>query len=408
MADQAIASTPPLSGIRVLDFSHILAGPFCTRLLADLGADVVKVESSTRPDRMGVSKDDSDYKGRRDRPASFLNTNRNKRSLTLNLKTDGGRDMARRLAAVADVLIENFSAGVMARLGLDYEDLRDANPRLIYIGMSGYGHAGPRRDWTSMNANLQAYTGLMMVTGAEGGLPVSISNSWNDYIGGLHACFGILQSLAERAQTGLGAHLDLAQFECSVATLAPMLLAGAVNRTAPPRLGNRSTHAAPQGCYRCAGDDDWCVISVQTDEQWHALKAVLGDPSELLDPELDRLIGRLKRHDEIDAVIEAWSCQLSNLEVEGRLKAAGIPAERMRTAKDVVDCPDTGEVFQPMEDPPGWQMLVTGLPFTFQRSPVAPLSPAPRVGEHTRDVLQEWLGASTEEVERLDTEGALT
>ncbi len=237
----------PLAGIRVLDFSHILAGPFCTRLLADLGADVARVETIIRPDHLGERKAGPDSKGLPDRPPSYLNINRSKQSITINLKTEAGRKLVTRLATVADVIVENFSAGVMARLQLDYERLRSLNPRLIYVSMSGYGHNGPRRDWTSMNMNLQAYTGLMMTTGAENDPPVAISNSWNDYMGGFHACFGILQILAERNKTGVGANLDLSQCESSVATLGALMVHSAVNRTLPQRLGSRSTRVAPQG-----------------------------------------------------------------------------------------------------------------------------------------------------------------
>ncbi len=320
----------PLAGVRVLDFSHILAGPYCTRILADLGADVAKVESHSRPDATGAVRLPPEYTGRRDRSTSFLNTNRNKRSITINLKSDGGKALAARLASVADVLVENFSARVMDRLDLGYRHLQPVNPRLIYVSMSGYGHNGPRRDWTSMNSNLQAYTGLMMVNGTEEDEPISISNSWNDYMGGLHATVGILQALARRAKTGVGMNLDLAQFECSVATVGPLLLASAVNGEAPTRLGNRSTSVAPQGCYRCAGRDEWCVISVQTDEQWRALLDVMEANGRFREPDFATVLGRLARHDEIDRAIESWTSELAKEEVERRLRAAGVPAERMR------------------------------------------------------------------------------
>ncbi len=397
----------PLAGIRVLDFGQILAGPFCTRLLADLGADVVRLETASRPERLGATRDDPDFKGRKDRTASYLRTNRNKRSITVNLKTDAGRALATRLAAAADVLLENFSAGVMARLKLDYEHLQPLNPGLIFVSMSGYGHDGPRRDWTSMNMNLQAYSGLMMVTGAEGDLPISISNSWNDFIGGFHACFGVLQSLSDRARTGVGRNLDLAQFESSVATLAPLVLASAVGGSAPTRMGNRSDSAAPHGVYRCAGEDEWCTISVRSDEQWQALVTVMGSPEWAKDARLETLTGRLPHQDMIDGHIEAWTRTLENTDVEARLKAAGVAAERMRRIKDVVDPPDAGAVFRTTEDPPGWPILVTGLPFTFSRSAVAPLQPAPGLGQHTQEVLGEWLGMNESEIGALEEEGAL-
>jgi crotonobetainyl-CoA:carnitine CoA-transferase CaiB-like acyl-CoA transferase len=293
----------------------------------------------------------------------------------------------------------------MARLGLDYERLRPLNPGLIYVSMSGYGHDGPRRDWTSMNLNLQAYTGLMTATGDASEPPVAISNSWNDYIGGLHACVGILNALSERAVSGQGAQLDLAQFECSVATLGPSLLAGLVNGSVPPRLGNRSTHAAPQGVYRCAGRDEWCAISVQTDAQWQALAAAVGEPAWATDARLASLVGRLRHQAEIEARLEAWTSELPNTEVERRLQAAGVPAARMRRIREVVE--EGPRVFRPLEDPPGEQMLATGLPFTFSRSAIAPLAPAARLGEHTAEALREWLGLDAAEVETLEAQGGL-
>ncbi len=397
----------PLTGIRVLDFSHILAGPFCTRLLADLGAEVLKVESATRMDRTGVTRQDPSFKGRTDRPPSFINTNRNKRSITLNLKNEQARAVTKRLAGVADVIVENFSAGVMGRLGLDYDDLAPANPGLIYVSMAGYGHTGPRRDWTSMNMNLQAYTGLMMATGAEGDLPTSISSSWNDYIGGLHATFGVLNALNERQTTGKGANLDLAQFEASVATLGPLLLASAINGQPPTRLGNRSTSAAPQGCYRCAGKDDWCVITVQTDEQWSALVEAMGDPGWATDERFTDVTGRLRHHDELDAQIEAWTSELANTEVEHRLRDAGVPAERMRRIREVMEDPATSSVFKPIQDPPGYEFTVTGIPFSFGRSGTTPIASTSALGEHTQVALSEWLGLSIDEINGLEAAGAL-
>ena len=397
--------TAPLAGLRVLDFSHILAGPFCTRLLADLGADVARVETIIRPDHLGERKTGS--KGPPDRPPSYLNINRSKRSVTINLKTEAGRKLVTRLASVTDVIVENFSAGVMARLQLDYERLRSLNPRLIYVSMSGYGHHGPRRDWTSMNMNLQAYTGLMMTTGSESDPPVAISNSWNDYMGGFHACFGVLQVLAERNKTGVGANLDLSQCESSVATLGSLMVYSAVNRTLPQRLGSRSTRVAPQGVYRCSGADEWCAISIQNDEQWRALANAMGNPAWAGDARFETVLGRLRAHDEIDAQIETWTSRLENTEVESRLQLLGIPAERMRRIKDIVDSPDSGQVFHPMEDPKRGPTLATGVPFGFSRSLLSSLTPAPTLGEHTRDVLRDWLGIAEGEFAELEKQGML-
>src|SRR5918997_369775 len=332
----SVAPVPaPLDNIRVLDFTHVLAGPFCTRLLADLGADVVRIESSKHPDHPWQSSYISDDQ----RHASYLNTNRSKRSISIDLKNTGGQKLALKLAAVADVVIENFSAGVMGRLELDYETIEKLNPRLIYVSMSGYGHNGPRRDWTSMNMTLQGYSGLMTVTGAEGDPPTAISNSWNDYIGGLHACFAVLQALEKRAASGRGSHIDLSQFECSAAMIGPLLLSSAVKGKVPLRLGNRSDVVAPQGVYRCAGADDWCALRIDNDEQWKRLTEVLGNDKLRSDTRLSSAAGRMNHHDEIDREIQAWTQQHSNTEVARRLQAAGIPAERVRRIDQVIDEP---------------------------------------------------------------------
>ena len=397
----------PLAGVRVLDIGHIVAGPYTSRLLADLGADVVKIESRSRREGLGRTRLPAGYKGRRDRSPHMLMINRNKRSVTIDLKSPSGVAIASRLGAVADVLIENFSAGVMDRLGLGYESLRASNPGLIYLSASGYGHNGPRRDWTSMNLNLQAYSGLMMTTGAEGDPPTTVSASLNDYLGALHGCVAVLNALYERKVTGHGANLDLSQFECSIASLGALLMASSVNKVVPPRMGNRSEDAAPQGCYRCLGDDQWCAVSVRNDEQWKALVALLRAYPELRDARFACLEGRLAHHDDIDAAIERWTVQLPDVEVEERLTLAGIPARRMRRTKDILADPQIERVFAPIEDPPGHWPLMPKLPIEFSRSPVTEVSRSPHIGEHTSVILQEWLGLSTTQVADLDNEGAL-
>jgi crotonobetainyl-CoA:carnitine CoA-transferase CaiB-like acyl-CoA transferase len=394
----------PLQAIRILDFSHVLAGPFCTRLLADLGADVVRVESNKHPDHPWQSTYVSDDH----RHASYLNTNRSKRSIAIDLKNPAGQNIAFKLAAVADVVIENFSAGVMGRLKLDYESLKESNPKLIYVSMSGYGHNGPRRDWTSMNMNLQGYSGLMTVTGAEGDPPTAISNSWNDYVGGLHAGFAVLQAIDKRAESGRGCLIDLSQFECSASMIGPSLLASAVNGTVPPRRGNRSDTVAPQGVYRCAGRDDWCALSIQNNEQWHALAEVIDKKHWRLDSDLNSAHGRMAHHDEIDRAIEAWTKQFSSAEVQSRLKAVAVPAAPVRRINAVIDDPGPAPVFSSMKEPRVGSMLTTRLPFTL--SPVSLPEPrsAPRLGQHNAEVLPEWLHLSGAELNQLATQNALT
>jgi len=392
----------PLAGIRVLDFTHVLAGPMCTRLLCDLGADVVRVESTKHPDTPWRSASDDEL----GRSFAYVMVHRGKRSITLDLKAETGNALARRLAGVADVIVENFSAGVMPRLGLDYASLAPGNPRLIFLSMSGYGHDGPRRDWTSMNSNLQAYSGLMMATERDGQPPVAISNSWMDYIGGLHGAFAVLDRLADRVTSGHGYYIDLAQFECGVASLGSLLLAGIVDGVLPPRIGSRSESAAPQGVYPCAGDDRWCAISVAGDAQWRALGTVLGNPSWCSDARFANLAGRRAHHDEIDRELGAWTRTLAPEEVERRLTAAGIAAAKMRRMDDVLGhlAPQSAFRFVPG---PGQPTLHTVLPFGDAPRAEPQFGATPRLGEHTADALRDWLALDAAEIARLTETGAL-
>lgn len=378
----------PLKGVRVLDFGHILAGPFCARLLVDLGADVIKVETASRQgSRRGAQV------MRNGGPIVLSDINRNRRSIDLDLKSDVGRDIAQRLAARADVLVENFSSGVMDRLGLGYDVLAASNPGLVYASMSAFGHTGPHKDWTGMNVTLQACSGMMLATGEEGDAPTGISNSWNDYIGGLHSAVAIVGALHERRATGRGRNLNMAQFEGSAGMIGSLLLYSAITGAAAPRAGNRSSTAAPQGVYRCAGTDEWCAISVETDVQWQALLDAFGAGARIIRrAELGARAGRIAHHDEIDAVIEAWTKSLAPIEVENQLTVAGVPAAAMRRGNELGDVEEWRQVLHPIQNAGGFDWQVPGLPFTFAGvSPVTPLC-TPAAGEHSDEVLRDWLG----------------
>jgi benzylsuccinate CoA-transferase BbsF subunit len=392
----------PLAGIRVLDFTHVLAGPMCTRLLTDLGADVLRVESTKHPDTPWRSTSDDDL----GRSYAYVMVHRGKRSITLDLKSETGNAVARRLGLVADVIVENFSASVMPRLKLDYDSLAGENPRLVFVSMSGYGHDGPRSDWTSMNSNLQAYSGLMMATETDEQPPVAISNSWMDYIGGLHGAYAVLDRLAERVKTGRGAYVDLAQFECGVGSLGSLLLAGIVDGELPARPGNRSNGAAPQGCYPCEGEDQWCAISIEDDEQWHALGMAIDNPRWSADPRFASLVGRLRHHEEIDRGLNDWTRTQPPDEVEHRLTVAGIRAAKMRRMDDVLENPDRQTAFR-FIDGGNAPILHTVLPFGFAPRDEPAFAAAPRLGEHTDEGLRDWLGLDVAEIARLHETGAL-
>jgi benzylsuccinate CoA-transferase BbsF subunit len=378
----------PLTGIRVLDFGHIVAGPFCARMLADLGADVVKVETATRRGRTGARRGGAS-RTPSGRTPLLAHINRNRRSIDLNLKTEEGSALAHELIDTADVLVENFSSGVMDRLGIGYGDVSKTNPRLVYASMSAFGHTGPRQAWTGMNVTLQAFSGMMLATGESGDPPIGISNSWNDYIGGLHTAVAIIGALAKRRASGLGCHLDVSQFECSVAMIGSLLLASTVTGKAPARTGSRSASSAPQGCYRCAGADQWCTISVQTGAQWQALLLELGTAAgNLHDSQFATLDGRTLHHDAIDAAIEAWTSALGAADVEARLQARGVPAAAMRRGNDIAQTDEWQRILKPL----GAGEQSVGLPFSFRGTAPAALTPAPRVGADSDGVLHDWLG----------------
>ncbi|HWE76658.1 MAG TPA: CoA transferase [Stellaceae bacterium] len=390
----------PLSGIRVLDFGHIVAGPFCVRLLADLGADVIKVETATRQGRTGARRGQRPG-GTNGRTPHLYHVNRNRRSIDLNLKTERGLAVARQLIDKADVLVENFSSGVMERLGIGYRTLARTNPGLVYCSMASFGQSGPRQGWTGMNVTLQACSGLMLATGAQNDPPIGISNSWNDYIGGLHAAVAIVGALSKRRATGKGRHLDVSQFEASVAMIGSLLFASAVTREPPRRLGSRSSTAVPQGVYRCAGEDQWCTISVQSDAQWQKLRVLLG-----ADLRGDLLDERLAQQDKIDAAINAWTNGLSPHDVEKQLTDAGIPAAAMRRADEIAAAAEWQQVLRPLTEHGEAGPKVIGLPFSFRGSTPREATEAPRMGASGNEALREWLGLDDPAIAELMREEA--
>jgi crotonobetainyl-CoA:carnitine CoA-transferase CaiB-like acyl-CoA transferase len=257
-----------------------------------------------------------------------------------------------------------------------------------------------------MNSNLQAYSGMMMVTEQEGNPPVAVSNSWMDYVGGLHGCYSVMQALVQRKKDGKGRNIDLAQFESGVGSLGPSLLAGILDGTRPQRMGNRSSSMAPQGCYPCAGDDQWCVISVEDNEQWRALAQLIGGPELAQDARFQNLAGRMRYHDMIDGHIEAWTKSKTPEQAQQQLQAVGVPAQRMRRMNDLLAQPED-HVFhlQPGKPQP---TLLTGLPFHFVPHEAQAFGNAPRLGEHTEMALKTWLGLEPSEIAKLQKAGALS
>ncbi|MBI3969489.1 MAG: CoA transferase, partial [Chloroflexi bacterium] len=400
-------SSSPLAGVRVLDLSWVLAGPFCTRILADLGAEVIKVEPPVSGDG---ARWNPPFHGRRRDPSRgglFVDLNHNKRAIAVNLKDSRGLEIVRRLATEwADVLLENFTAGTLERIGLDPAELTAANPRLSVIRLSAYGQTGPYRDRIGYAPLMQAMSGLSAVMVyppdrlAGLGLPLS------DYNGGLHGALLALAALLGRDETGRGAIFDLSQFEAAVRLLGPALLEGQAPTANQQVGGNRDLARdwAPHGVYPAAGVDRWLALAVPSDEVWSALREALGNPDWAAAPELRTAAGRVARADRLDGLLATWTRTQSPEAAVALLQSAGVPAATVNDGEDLIERDpqlSARNYFQTIELPEHGPIPTPRLPLLFSVTPTTIRRPAPRLGEHNEEVLRNILGFSEAEVDQL-------
>ena len=400
----------PLEGMRILDFTHVLAGPFCTRLLADMGADVVKVNSRARAAANNA-------------PASpyYVIWNRNKRSLALNMSDDRAIQVAMNLAERADVVIDNFSLGVLDRWGIGYEKVSRSNPGVIYVQMSGMGEGGPWSNFVTYAPTIHALAGLTHTTGMPDERPIGIGFSYNDHQAGLHAAMAILAAVESREQSGEGQKIDLSQFEVGTALLGPSLLDYTTNGNIATPSGNRLPYDAyaPHGCYPCisAGDDildeRWLAIVCRDENEWQALRHEMGNPDwcnreEFLMPE-----SRHANAEELDELLAQWTKGQDSLSLMERLQASGVPAGIVQTGIDLVenDPQLSGRDFIQACDEPHpllGSTFIDRLPIYFEKTPCNAYKRSRLLGEDNETVLNEWLGMSESEVKRGEEEGYLT
>ena len=332
----------PLEGIRILELGMVFVLPSAILPLAALGADVIKVEAGKRPDtaRWGPSPDNKVRVHAHNYGGHFRMLNRNKRGITLDLTNPRGRDLLLRLVAVSDVVTENFTPRVLHNLGLDYETLRAVNERIILLSSTGFGQSGPWRDYRAYGPNTESVDGLMHVTGYPDGPPQragagGLGVAFTDVAGAYFGTFAILAALEYRDRTGRGQQLDLSHYEAGVATIPEALLDYEMNGRVMGRTGNRDAWRAPQGCYRCAGDDRWVAISVATDLQFAALAREMGTPALASDERFATLLGRHANHDDLDLLISDWTGTRTADSVEQQLQAAGVEATAVATLRDV-------------------------------------------------------------------------
>ncbi|MEE9569072.1 MAG: CoA transferase [Candidatus Binatia bacterium] len=398
-------STLPLNGIRVVDFSHLVAGPFGTLQLAYFGAEVIKVESTVRPDTWRIREGNKDIE--QSRP--FADHNRNKLSVTINLKTEEGGDIIRRLIQISDVVVENFSAGVMARLGLDYESLKRMKPDIIMASLQGLGETGPRRDYVTWGPSLMSYSGLTYLWNEPNEpIPVGSQTAYPDYIVSLHMAFAVMAALHYREKTGEGQYIDISQAEATASLIGPAMLDYLVNQRVSQPLGNHSVSRSPHGCYRCQGEDQWCVISVADDKEWSRFCQVIGNPSLVEDARFDTPLKRVKNREELDQYVQKWTAQLSPEEVEGKLQGVGISAGVVHNGVTLANDKHlwSRDAIQVHEHPRQGRMTLPGLAMKLSDSPGAIIRHAPLLGQDNDYVFRHLLGLSEEEIQRLREAGA--
>jgi benzylsuccinate CoA-transferase BbsF subunit len=401
-----------LHGVRVADFTWIGAGSFTTKLLADNGADVVKIESRGRMDSLRSSRPYKDGVPGINRSGYFADRNSSKRSIALNLKTDAGKELARRLIATSDVVANNFTPGTMEKFGLGYEAVREIRKDIIYIAMSMQGAAGPEHKYLGYGLTMGALTGLQFLSGLPDREPAGTGTNFSDHIPNpCHAAFAILAALRHRRRTGEGQYIDVAQTEPTIALLGPTMIDSSANDRILDRSGNERCPRAPHAVFRCLGEDRWIAISAWQDASWAALCRVLGDPPFAHAPELASADGRWARRHEIEAGIAAITCYWDAEDLMSALQRAGVPAGVVRTAADIVDEDPQlrhREHWVTLLHPEMGESIYNAPPFRISGAPVPPFAPAPLLGQHTDEVLTGILGLSLSEVEALRREDVLT
>ncbi|UED87501.1 CaiB/BaiF CoA transferase family protein [Streptomyces profundus] len=378
----------PLAGLRVLDLTTFLSGPYCTLILGDLGADVIKVESpsgdATRRLPPHFVAEDSAY---------FLSVNRNKRSVVLDLKSEAGRSALLRMVEGCDAVVENFRAGVLDRLGLGYETLRAANPRIVLCSISGYGQQGPRRDAPAYDAIIQALSGGMSITGEEGGPPVRAGIPVGDLAAGMFATTGLLAGLYRRQQTGEGSRFDVSMLDAQVSMLtyqaAYYLLSGQV----PGPQGRGHLSIPTYRSFTC-GDDRDVIVTANTEAMWRGLCGVLGHDELTADPRFVDNGSRLTHRAELDALLEAAFAARDSAELLAELSAAGVPCAPVNSVADALADPQVRHrdmVIELADEAAGRRIELAGNPVKLaDRTDEQPPRYPPRLGEHTEEVLREF------------------
>jgi crotonobetainyl-CoA:carnitine CoA-transferase CaiB-like acyl-CoA transferase len=403
VSNQHFESNGTLKGLRVVDLTRVLAGPFCSMLLADMGADVIKVEEP------GKGDDSRGYPPfLRGTSAYFANLNRNKKSVVLDLKKREAREIFLRLVAKSDVLLENFKPGTMERLGLGYDDVNQVNPGIVYASISGFGQYGPYKDRPGYDIIGQAMGGLMSVSGWPDSPPTRTGTAMADIVAGLNACVGILASLRGRDRTGRGERIDVSLVDSMVSAMETVIQIYLVEGRVPQRVGNRYEFIAPYNSF--PAEDGWVVIGVGGQEVWKRFCRVIGQDALIDDPAFVTNKDRVENVLQLEAVVSEWTSQRKVADIVASLMEASVPCSPILGVDQICEDPHIAkarEMIVEMDHPREGKMKVVSCPIKFTRMKPSIRSTAPLHGEHTEQVLRELLEVPAEEYLRLKELGAV-
>ncbi len=409
----------PLEDVRVLDLSRIWAGPYCTKLLADMGAQVIKVESlrvydshrgPVSPAKGIASYPDSDGGEQPwNRNGWFNCLHMSKYGITLELTDPLGCEMFETLVSISDVVIENFRYGSLERLGYTYDDLKRLRPDIIYASMPGFGNSGPWRDYLAYGIGQEQLSGMAHMTGYEDDGPMKSGINHGDPITGSHAAGIILAGLRHRRRTGKGMFIDVSQLESTVALIGSYLLGYQMTGRDYERMGNRSELYAPHGVYPCREDDSWVSIAVTGDREWQALCQVMKRPDLSEDAHYDTMNGRKQHEDELDDIISAWTRQRNAGEISSQLQDVGVPATPVLSAPGLLADPQMKArgTFVRVEHPWAGTHTYPGIPWKMSATPGTVRWPAPGLGQDNMTVYGDLLGLPPERIEVLESKGVI-
>jgi benzylsuccinate CoA-transferase BbsF subunit len=396
-----------LAGVRVLDFCWVGAGALVTKLLAEHGAEVIKVESRARPDNLRVAPPYRPGAENLDGSGYFASRNNDKKSLALNMRTEKGRELAYALASRADVVANNFRPGVMERWGLAYDSVAAVNPSVVYLSMPMQGSDGPNSGYIGFGSTIAALSGLVHLSGDPDRMPVGTGTHYPDHIPSPgHALVALLAALRRRARTGEGAHVELSQLESAASVVGAALIAAGNGGPVPTRRGNRVDGHCPSGVFPCAGDDDWCAVAARNDAEWQALAQVLALPH---DARFDTVAGRRDHENDLEGAVAARTATWDRRELAAALQAVHVPAWPVLSSSDLIDDPQLAArgFWRRLTHPVIGEMTAPAAPFQHDGERAGPERSAPLLGEHTHEVATSLLGLSETEIERLEAEQVL-